>query len=391
TWTQQVSGGGGGVTNVFGRTGAVVAQTGDYTAAQITNAVATNTGNVYTAGTQDFRAAAHTLPAVTGLTSARPSTCTIGEMYFATDAIAGQNWYFCTATNTWTQQVNGGGGGVSTVFGRNGAVTAQTGDYTAAQVTNAASTNASNVYTAGTQDFRAAAHTIPTTTGATANRPSTCTVGEEYFATDATAGQNKYLCTATNAWTQQIGGSATITETTYIPLAAGGTSSSSAVFGPGALGDTANSSSSLPTRLNGSGFNVPAYTFANDANTAQYIYLTSMLPQNWLSAGAVNITVHILKGATAGTAEFNVATFCSSGTSGLNAPSWNTNSDQGVTVTSSSQAFYPAYLTWSGVSMTGCAAGSTLQIRVSRDQANTSDNLAGSIYLLGVQLQFQHS
>ena len=33
-----------------------------------------------------------------------------------------------------------------------------------------------------------------------------CTVGERYFRTDATAGQNLYLCTATNTWTQVSGG-----------------------------------------------------------------------------------------------------------------------------------------------------------------------------------------
>lgn len=34
--------------------------------------------------------------------------------------------------------------------------------------------------------------------------PATCTQGQEFFKTDATAGQNKYLCTATNTWTQVI-------------------------------------------------------------------------------------------------------------------------------------------------------------------------------------------
>lgn len=33
-----------------------------------------------------------------------------------------------------------------------------------------------------------------------------CTVGERYFRTDSTAGQNLYLCTATNTWTQASGG-----------------------------------------------------------------------------------------------------------------------------------------------------------------------------------------
>jgi len=54
-------------------------------------------------------------------------------------------------------------------------------------------------------DARAAAHTFPSRTGAAASKPATCTAGEEYFATDSTAGQNKWYCTATNTWTQQTG------------------------------------------------------------------------------------------------------------------------------------------------------------------------------------------
>ncbi|HUY12410.1 MAG TPA: hypothetical protein VMX16_02115 [Terriglobia bacterium] len=42
--------------------------------------------------------------------------------------------------------------------------------------------------------------------GLTANKPATCTVADTYFATDATAGTNLYLCTASNTWTQLSGG-----------------------------------------------------------------------------------------------------------------------------------------------------------------------------------------
>ena len=31
-----------------------------------------------------------------------PSTCAIGELFFDTDAAAGENWLGCTAANTWT-------------------------------------------------------------------------------------------------------------------------------------------------------------------------------------------------------------------------------------------------------------------------------------------------
>jgi hypothetical protein len=52
-----------------------------------------------------------------GLAGAKPASCTVGQMYFATDATAGQNWYYCTTTNVWTQQLNsGGGGGVGTLW-----------------------------------------------------------------------------------------------------------------------------------------------------------------------------------------------------------------------------------------------------------------------------------
>jgi uncharacterized protein YqgV (UPF0045/DUF77 family) len=43
-----------------------------------------------------------------------PATCSVGDIAFITNATAGQNPYYCTALNTWTQ-ATGGGGGVGTV------------------------------------------------------------------------------------------------------------------------------------------------------------------------------------------------------------------------------------------------------------------------------------
>lgn len=95
-------------------------------------AMQTNQTNIVSGGTQDFHAAAHTLPMVTGTSANLPATCTVGEVYFATNATAGQNQFYCTATNVWTQQA----GAISSVFGRTGAVTAQAGDYSYAQISN---------------------------------------------------------------------------------------------------------------------------------------------------------------------------------------------------------------------------------------------------------------
>ena len=77
----------------------------------------------------DFSSATSTRPAKTG--TSLPATCVTGEVYFKTDAAAGANWYGCTATNTWTLL---GGGAVASVHGRTGAVVAQEGDYSLADL-----------------------------------------------------------------------------------------------------------------------------------------------------------------------------------------------------------------------------------------------------------------
>ena len=67
----------------------------------------------------------------------------------------------------------------------------------------------------GSWNASGATHTLPSRTGLTAQLPSTCTQGEEYFATDASAGQNKYYCATTNVWTQ---GSAFLRAVTFTTL-----------------------------------------------------------------------------------------------------------------------------------------------------------------------------
>jgi len=61
-------------------------------------------------GVWDATGATHTKPAKSGLLSAIPATCGVGEEYFATDETPGSNKYLCTATNTWTHQSGGGSG-----------------------------------------------------------------------------------------------------------------------------------------------------------------------------------------------------------------------------------------------------------------------------------------
>lgn len=77
----------------------------------------------------------------------------------------------------------------------------------------AARTNASNAFTTGTtQTFQGALvasgsdRTAPAKAGT--SPPATCTPGDQFFKTDAAAGQNLLFCTAANTWTQMSGNGA---------------------------------------------------------------------------------------------------------------------------------------------------------------------------------------
>src|SRR3954453_22332673 len=64
-----------------------------------------------TASTVDFGGAGSTTPVKTGTTAARPASCAVGQIYFATDATVGQNLAFCTSSGGWSQMTGGSGGG----------------------------------------------------------------------------------------------------------------------------------------------------------------------------------------------------------------------------------------------------------------------------------------
>ena len=68
----------------------------------------------------DFSGAGSTAPAKAGTSASRPTACTQGQIYFATDVAAGQNLYFCTGTGapgTWTQMSGNAAGAMTTGTG----------------------------------------------------------------------------------------------------------------------------------------------------------------------------------------------------------------------------------------------------------------------------------
>lgn len=99
----------------------------------------------------------------------------------------------------------------------------------------------------GTVNARSATHTSPAQTGVSASKPATCTAGDQYFATDATAGQNLFLCTATNTWTQ----------TTTLPAASAALQQLR--IKPN-VGNITTSEYANPTWVNAADYNYPAQT-----------------------------------------------------------------------------------------------------------------------------------
>jgi hypothetical protein len=121
------------VASVFGRTGAVVATANDYTAAQVTNAV--STAGSYTDPTW---ITSLSWPKITGAPGFLVSPLnTKGDLLVFTTSNArlpvGSDGQVLTADSTQTGGIKWAAtvGGVTSVFGRTGAVTAQSADYSA--------------------------------------------------------------------------------------------------------------------------------------------------------------------------------------------------------------------------------------------------------------------
>ena len=165
------------VTTVFGRAGAVVAIGGDYTAAQVTNAADKSSGS-----TQTFTGAIAAPDfAPSGLTGATAASRYVGATasgapgsgtFVVGDFVIDQTakvWVCTTAGSpgTWTQ-ITSSNGGVTTFNSRAGAVSPTSGDYTAAQVTNAADKSSSTAQTF-TGNVSAPAVIASGLTGATAS------------------------------------------------------------------------------------------------------------------------------------------------------------------------------------------------------------------------------
>lgn len=123
-----------GVSSVFARTGAVVAVAGDYTSTLVTN-LSSVSGSTVTAALNTLLAALPTAGAVSSVFARTGAVIAVAGDYNSTHITNSSGVTGATVTaalNTLNARVTG----VSSVFGRTGAVIAVSGDYTSTLVTN---------------------------------------------------------------------------------------------------------------------------------------------------------------------------------------------------------------------------------------------------------------
>lgn len=165
-----------------------------------------------------------------------PSTCDVGYFFYKTDTTT---QYICSATNTWSAVTGGTGmpepssnGVVVRTSAGNSAARTITGTANEVAVTNGDGV-AGNPTLALAADVDLSSKTTTKPMKAGTSAPATCAVGELFYDTDATAGQNVYGCTAADTWTLQGGGgSGAPTDAQYLALAVDGDLSAERVFTP---------------------------------------------------------------------------------------------------------------------------------------------------------------
>lgn len=142
-WTFGAGGGGGAVSSVFGRTGVVTAQSGDYDSDQVDNVSGVDGASVSDA-LDDLQDQISNIPpgGINPPAGQIGGTASDPLVRGLTDLNGDELAIDQVADGTYLRRVGNHivganpAGGVSSVFGRNGAVTAEEGDYTASLVGN---------------------------------------------------------------------------------------------------------------------------------------------------------------------------------------------------------------------------------------------------------------
>lgn len=151
-------------------------------------------------------------------------------------------------------------------------------------------------------DFSNAPSTKPAQTGTAL--PANCSTGQMFLSLSSTAGQNVYVCTSTNVWSLESGGSGS--GSTSVPSFNVTTTSTAITMGPGAVLTAANGVSVLAgsyTITHVSGSDNGTFRVGPNANNQPVCYYSAGITlSNWSVAGFSGAT------CTAGSPPVNIYT-----------------------------------------------------------------------------------
>lgn len=352
-----------------------------------------------------------------------PATCTVGDAYMDTNATTGLRFYLCEATNSWVAQGSGGGSGITSLGAQTGATqtitrgvgiggssaaddhsftldlseltanqtmfnggqASQTITYSLSGATDPVLTLSNGAFNVSTGTLQQAGVNVVTETGSqtltnkTLTAPVISTISNTgtvtlFTATDTVVGKattdtltNKTLdCEGT-------GNICTIPKRLWFPAAG----CNNATAGP--IWDLPTSSPAVPACVTGTNTQKGVLEFADSANlSAQTTYL---LPSTF--TGTIDAKIKWATTATSGDVVFQLATVCVADAE-TDDPSFNTAST--VTDTAKGTTLQTNDASITGVTATGCAAGELLHLKLSRDSAHASDNLAATARVIGVEL-----
>jgi hypothetical protein len=353
-----------------------------------------------------------------------PETCAVGQMYFKSDATAGENIFLCPSNDTWVQLVGSGGSGMENPMTTRGDIIYQGASGpsrlpigTAGQCLSNDGTDptwsscgSGSSYTAGTYititddvidvdpdlvctgeacnvtgvlDASAASQTAPFAIGA--SDPPTCSATIREFFYNTTSGTLK-VCNSTDTWSAVSGGGglSSITETiTLWTVDPGSGNNDSAIIwqtksgGPG-IGFFANQFYGL--------------AFLRGSPTRQAFQKHIKLPATWTGSITFNTFVSLSADSSGtGTVYLEVRTACvTPGTDAVNSLTYNTAQTLNWTFTGSD--YNTGKVGTLTLDTTGCSGGDLLFLQIARDPTvYTSDDSTEYLVVPWVELLVSRS
>ncbi len=261
----------------------------------------------------------------------------------------------------------------------NGMSVACTGGTCVHQVDSAVVQTKTDPYTPLAQfDAAAATLTRPVRTGTAL--PGTCTLGEQFFKTNATAGQNLYGCTASNVW-NVLGAPAVAVHTEWIPTGSCANAGDAPKEDAGRWWEPKNgipaAASSCSVSAGG-----PVKTMSRifRGSAADALLLAIPLAQN--RTGNIDLSLHGFDTAGSGTFKITVDKACAA-TGAASDLSYTFSDSQTLQWTSAAATTTAQTLT--GLTVPAGCSGHGLLLRLMRDVA-VSGNSPGDYHMQGATL-----